>query len=211
MRSAALASCVSLAVALATARAAAQSSADVPHVRPAPVGGASTGDVGPGVFRSPAHGALPVRFELRGRGSEPIGVAGDDHDNDPNTVLFTPACATPCTLWFDPGPYVVQLGRSALRERVLDLAVDRSPLRVRFSRDSFLGVASGIAVAGLGVVGIIVGVPESIDDAGNAPGWIALAGAGLGLLASGVLLTAFSLGSSDTAPAPDMARRGGED
>jgi hypothetical protein len=125
-------------------------------------------------------------------------VAGEDTDNDPATVTFTPACATPCTLWFNPGPFLVQLGRSSLRERVFQVAVDVRPVRVSFSRDSFGLAAAGVGLAGLGLVGLLMGIPAAIDEPGRGALWWSVTGAGAVLMAGGAVLTYLALGSAES-------------
>jgi hypothetical protein len=201
---------VALAAALAPARARAQEAEPAPST---PLAGAEAfqpvvgsrvpervaGMVRAGVYRLPREGAVPVRFELRSGDDDLVGVG-------PRARAFAdrfePGCATPCTMWFDPGRYVVQLGQSSLRPRTLTLDVDNTPLRVRFSRDQPAGVGVGFALAGLGMVVMLLAVPLALTEPGTAVLWWSIAGGGLAVLGGGAWITAAFLGGADVRAMP---------
>jgi hypothetical protein len=160
--------------------------------------GSSIGDVTSGVYRNETRGTVPVEFELRGRGSEPIAVTAET--DDARYASFTPACATPCTLWFERGRHFVELGASPLRERVLQLDLDGAAMHVRFSRDDPVGVVAGVIIAGAGVVAMAIGIPLAATSSDSGPFW-GVAGGGVVLFGVGAALTFTAFGGHQIAPA----------
>ncbi len=154
----------------------------------------ATGDVAPGVHRAEEPGTVPVRFELRGPGSEPIGL----HVNGAaawDAGAFVPACATPCTLWFERGRTYVQLGQSIVRSRVRTLDVESRARHVVFTRDQPAGVVAGVMIAGLGLISMIIGIPFAATRQDPGP-FIGLAAGGAAAFTTGALITGFSFGWS---------------
>jgi hypothetical protein len=155
----------------------------------------STGDVAPGVFRTPRAGTTAVQFEASGNSNDAVSVS--INGTDPRSARFIPGCQSPCTLWFHPGRHLVEMGDSTLRGRALELSVEDQPLRVHFGRDSIPGIIGGVAIAGLGVLGLIIGLPNAVGGVNHREWFGLMAAGGAVVFAGGFVLTWLSLGKNE--------------